>query len=474
MTSKLTLSSDPLADFGNNASHSKNQGQGQQSRELVFIENLRDLTPIDEPLFAFERKAQRSPKQYLKPTERPLSKKVADWQKEFFGLTEAKFEASPDGTKPEIEPVRPGAPVLVALFYPAKETRRPVQVYLGRIKNLAKMGEQTMIYVPPELSQTVKEMRSDKHWVVIDEYKTVWDFPNNAYQLDNFNHKQRQIFAQFDGYDVNTGKENQWKPNPQYNRAHLSAAFNAKTFISYDAVMRNPFGTDRWMYVDAGYWDEGGPVDAQGIVWGDVIKETLDDDKFDRSISMSRDTGIVMGEYMQSLEHGGIKDINHACWKDPKKAWMCHHFIGHCHVGNSLGMLNYSVRYMQTVDDLDANDHYSAREEFVTPWVAIRYPNSVFSIPWVRTPGLRIKWEYPMKLAYTTYGGKETVPPIVDPIETLMCNNYQPRRPNIPGGGLYKETWRQRAQITYKKRVFASGFRHSIKRGMAFLGMAPL
>ena len=125
--------------------------------------------------------------------------------------------------------------------------------------------------------------------------------------------------------------------------------------------MRNPFGSDRWMYVDAGVFGEYGPKNAAGEYWTEILCHELSAAKFDRSVGLSRDSGVVIGEYMQSLAYG-IKDINHPAWTDPKKSWMCQHFIAGNWVGNSVGMLNFAIRFMQTVDDMDVNGMYTARE----------------------------------------------------------------------------------------------------------------
>lgn len=100
-------------------------------------------------------------------------------------------------------------------------------------------------------------------------------------------------------------------------------------------------------------------------------------------------------------------------------------------------MLNYSVRFMQTVDDLDANGRYSGREEFVIAFLAARYPNTIFSIPFEQ-PVKKSKGmvtDYPFKSCYTTQGGPKTVPLIVDPLSTMYCTGYIPRRPNLPASG---------------------------------------
>jgi len=406
----------------------------QTSKELILLRNQHDLTPLHSPLFAWKYKSHRTPAHYLNAKQRPFGEKVAKWQKRFFEMPELPQYYS----EPKIEPLYPGAPTMIAIFYHNPTVkRRSLGVYLDRIQILARMGGQMIIYVPPDLSTEVRKMRTDKHWHVIDDYPTIWDIPNNTFQYENFKVRQLKIFERFDGFD----ETSHWKPQRAYNSAYLSAVYNAKAFVTYDAIMRNPFGSERWMYIDAGMFEVEGPRDEHGTPWGKLLKERLDTEKFDRSINISRDTGIVIGEYKQSEEYG-IKDINHECWSDPNKIWLCHQFIANMYVGSSLGMLNYSVRYMQTVDDMDANGIYSAREEYVIPWVTIRYPNTVFSMPFVYTAGMESKWECPMKFGYTTYGNTDhasSAPPIVDPISTMICRGYQPRHRNLAGHGVYNK-----------------------------------
>jgi len=103
-------------------------------------------------------------------------------------------------------------------------------------------------------------------------------------------------------------------------------------------------------------------------------------------------------------------------------------------------MLNYSVRFMQTVDDLDANNRYSGRAEFVIAFLAARYPNTIFSIPFEQpvqdaTGRENTMTDYPFKTCYTTQGGPETVPLIVDPLSTMYYKDYVPRQSNLPASG---------------------------------------
>lgn len=404
------------------------------AREAVLLNHTLDITPVESPLFTWPEKSSYGPTSYIAPTDIPYGRHVAEWQARLYGH---QTKNVPYRNKPLVEPLRPNAPTLVSIFYPDGEpestTRRSVSVYMERIVRLAALGEQVIIYAPPSISATIRSLRSDKHWYVIDDYESIWDMPCNHHQKHNFTHVQPKIFAAFDRKPGVVG----WEPENCYNHPHRSAVYNAKAFVTYDAVMRNPFGSERWMYVDAGVFGEFGD-------WTEVQSHELSTEKFDRSIGLSRDTGVVIGEYMQSLAYG-IKDINHPAWTDPKKSWMCQHFIAGNYVGSSLGMLNYAVRFMQTVDDMDANSMYTAREEFVIPQVMIRYPNTIFSIPWKEMEWGT--WEHPIKGAYSTFGGPESVPTIGDPIEGIICKGYKQRRGHLPGGGVYKWFWWKRKNV---------------------------
>lgn len=404
-----------------------------------------ELTPVNEPIITWTGNAGRSPRDYLRLPQLPHSQEVMNWANGFFGTNIRHYDVGP-----RIRPLRPDAPTMVMIFYPRpdQEAARPIhqsESYLKRIERIAQMKEQTIIYAPPELAWTLRSMRLDSHWHIITDFPTVWDIPTNRFQRENFESVQPQMFREFQGYSAADGE---LQPVERYNRAHHSAVWNAKAYIMWDAVMRNPFHSERWMYVDAGFLFDDGPVDSNGVVWGDLIKQGLDTTKIDRAISVSQHTGVVMGEYSH---RDGCPTINDKCWFDPALAWRARQFIANVYVGSSLGMLNYSVRFMQTVDDMDANGLYTGREEFVIAFVALRYPNSVFSIPWFPLPPqLDYRWQFPSKLVFSGVGGPESVPPIVDPLSTLYVPGYVPRRPQLPAGGIYvtseqdKQDWEVR------------------------------
>ncbi|KAI1383429.1 uncharacterized protein F4822DRAFT_420607 [Hypoxylon trugodes] len=412
------------------------QGFDQASSYKEKLKHVQGLIPIDKPLITWDGRRGRSPREYLKPPTIPYGQKVAEWQNALSGQQDVPGFRDCS----EVRSLRKDAPTMVLIFYPRpdEDNARPIHQspsYLKRIERIAQMGEQTIIYVPPELTETIRAMRSDPHWHIVDAYPTIWDVPTNNYQRDNFTNKQPKLFRELDGYSDADGE---LRPIERYNRGHHSAVCNAKAFIMYDAIMRNPFGSDRWMYVDAGFLFDDGPKDADGVIWGDLIKSGLDSAKFDRAISVSRDTGVVMGEY---CHRDSCPDINDECWSNPKRTWRTRQFIKNVYVGNSLGMLNYSVRFMQTVDDMDANGFYTGREEYVVAFVVLRYPNSVFSIPWFPLPRqLDYRWQFPGKLVFSRIGGPESVPPIVDPIAALYVRDYVPSRPSLDAGGIYTTT----------------------------------
>lgn len=233
------------------------------------LKHIQDMTPIDQPLISWDGHRGRSPREYLKPPVMPYGLNAAQWQNNLTGTQDVTHYRP----TPEIPPIRPDAPTMVLLFYPRPDQgdARPIHQsasYLKRIERIAQMGEQTIIYVPPELRETIRAMRPDPYWYIVDQYATVWDIPTNDYQRDNFANKQPRLFAEFDGY---TDADGELKPVDRYNRAHHSAVCNAKAFIMYDAIMRNPFGCDRWMYVDAGFLFDDGPKDSDGMIVSNTL-----------------------------------------------------------------------------------------------------------------------------------------------------------------------------------------------------------
>ncbi|KAK7755869.1 hypothetical protein SLS62_002156 [Diatrype stigma] len=467
---------------------------GLSYRERYLRAPRRDITPIDEPLFTFGEdphggatlKPWHDARDYLRSyahsygSQHPFSREVAEWRRDFFSSSSSSNKEDPliYRTTPTIPPLRPDAPTIVVLFYPRPDEHvaaagvRPIHQrasYLRRLGRIARLGEQTLVYVPPELRAEVEAMRpaGDPHWRVVDDWATPWDMPSNAHQRASFALLQPALFAWFDGYG--DGDAGDLRPEPRYNHPHHSAVCNAKAFVMYDAVMRNPFGSTRWMYADAGFLFDDGPKDEGGEPWGDLFRSAagagdgdgesggcLDPAKFDRAIAgASGDSGVVMGEYTHR-HAGGCPTADGGeeprWWADPRRTWRGRQFIAQVIVGSSLGFLNYAARFMRTVDEMDraggngdsgnGKSFYVGREELVVALVALRYPNTVFSVPYLRLPApWDYRWQFPMKLAFTRAGGPEAVAPVVDPLATLYCRDgdyYAPRRPALPAGGMYE------------------------------------
>lgn len=138
-------------------------------RKQALLDNKYNLRPLHDPLFPFENISKIRPEQYLLPyATLPYSKDVADWMQKFFGLGQR-----PNFRKVRnIEPIRPNAPTTISLFYYDESSKRPLDTYMRRIQDLADMGEQTIIYVPPALAEQVKAMRNDIHWCVVSDFQT--------------------------------------------------------------------------------------------------------------------------------------------------------------------------------------------------------------------------------------------------------------------------------------------------------------
>jgi hypothetical protein len=404
-----------------------------------------DITPLDKPVIKYAKPATRQPKDYLEPRSGVAKPAIAAWQNSFFGA--AKVKTAKLKAPPPIKPIRAGAATIVSLYFPHPNPKsfKSQDVYIQRIERLAKVQEQVIIYVAKSVSAQIKAMRTDPHWIVIDEYATIWDIPNNVFQKKSFEVTQRQIFAKMRA----TGTE-KWKPSAIYDDAFYSAAYNAKAFIAFDAPLRNPFGSDRWLYMDGGLLSTAEkPEHAQppGLKepWDMLLGADgfLDTSKMDRSIGLTKNTGVVFPEYPADPSRG-VVDINSKAFNDPLYEWQNKYFLGGIFCGNTLGMLNYAVRYMQTIDILDANGRYTGREEFITPIVGAMYPNTVFSQPVQALPkeladpklgDVTVKnWKL-MLLSYSTYG-KTMLPAMRDPIAGRYCGphtTYKPRGTLVAG-----------------------------------------
>ena len=192
------------------------------AREAVLLDHKLEITPVKQPLFALPNPSAIGPERYLTPSPAPFGGDVAKWQAEFFGRA---VDDSKTRTECSVQPIRPEAPTLVALLYPQYEgpgaQRRSLHTYLTRLKRLASMNEQTIIYVPPTLSKIVRKFRQDEHWFIIDDFESVWDIPNNRHQYHNFTVVQPKLFAEFECVPGKLG----WEPEPAYNNPHQSAVY---------------------------------------------------------------------------------------------------------------------------------------------------------------------------------------------------------------------------------------------------------
>ncbi|CAJ2508147.1 Uu.00g093330.m01.CDS01 [Anthostomella pinea] len=394
------------------------------------------ITPWNAPLLTWDKKAKRSPRDYLEPAKKPYGKAVARWQRKFF--EQSDIDSSDGESKPEIDPIRTGAPTLITMIYenPLKEST--MREYLRRFELLVNIHEQIIVYTSEKLADVIKKMRKEDqdHFIVITKFDSVWDIPNNKGQKENFENIQPKLYKEFDGFGA-------FNPLGRIMDMYQSAIYNAKVAVIFDAITQNnKFGSDKWLWADCGLIIVKAEKAAPGTAWGEVLSHFFDDDKFERSIRLTGNSGVVVQEYGAGDRPRGadIDSITSDGWTTPRREWKTFRYLAMVWAGSSLGMLEWAVKFMQTFDEMDANGFYVAREEVVMSYTALRYPNTVFSIPYYETntplqlgfPGR----SYPARTAWSAYGGRATAPPINDPLSTVYCPGgvYQPQRPNLRMG----------------------------------------
>ncbi|CAJ2513660.1 Uu.00g017790.m01.CDS01 [Anthostomella pinea] len=406
----------------------------QQLEDVCNQDNHPSITALDKPKFHWDNKADRHPRDYVLRFSAPYGRKVAGWQQDFFDPDSDNSLSHNDyKKKPQIEGTRLDAATIITFFYPVEDRntqRKPLDWYYDSFKNLAATKEQIIIFVPPGEKPKIEAIANEagnKYVQIVTEFPTLWDIPTNIGKEASFTVKEPLLFAQFDGWQkcYPGAKE---PPESFYVKPHYMAAYNAKAYLII-------LWTDR-------------PYDEHNVAWGMFIDQFLDENKLARALELTEDTGIVMGEYGLHRQKGP-RDITNKCWSDPKKyLWDCFSFVFNTAVGSSLGMLNVAVRFMKTVDDMDANDLYTGREEFILAFLAMRYPNTIFSVPrdydaapgvdWAMGPnGQKSTFKskpYPLQVAFSGYGGSAQVPPINDPIQTIFCpkgSKYETKNPNL-------------------------------------------
>jgi hypothetical protein len=89
-------------------------------------------------------------------------------------------------------------------------------------------------------------------------------------------------------------------------------------------------------------------------------------------------------------------------------------------------MLEFSVKFMQTVDDMDANELYSGREEIVLPFVAARYPHTITGIQPIGAPKSLYYTRFVVLTAiFSNYGRLEMHPLLRDPFDAFFCQAFK-------------------------------------------------
>lgn len=185
--------------------------QALSSRDSILLERLQQVckshypgeVPLDKPAFEWDKKADSHPRDYLKDIEhpfgkgndKPYGKKLARWRQQFFHPDKHVDDDDLEYSKePEVDPLRPGAPTIVTLFYPdAGNTRRSPEKTVARFKPIADMGEQMMIYTTEAMRPLLEKLRSDKHFRIVTDFEDVFDLPFTKELKDDI--MNQQVFA---------------------------------------------------------------------------------------------------------------------------------------------------------------------------------------------------------------------------------------------------------------------------------------
>lgn len=400
-------------------------------RKQALMNHRLLIMPIDQPVLQFPNPAKMDARSYMQPHRVPGSREIAEWNKEMFlgfdGGSKDHLVSEPLQYRhvPSVKPpIRPGAPTIINTFTWETDASdgqsQSLDEYLPRFQKLADRGEMVLFSTAKRMRSTIEAMRpQDPYWKVVTCWESVWEVPNNLHQHENFNITQPSLFQRFEDEG----------PKPRYNFARLSAVYNAKAYCIFDGVQRAPFGTEGpFMFYDSGWIIVNEEGDLPGFA--EIAADFIEDAKVARSVALAGDTGVVVGEY--ELDQGQDPellgppvDVNHWCFTRPAKSWEALHFLGGSVVGSALGMLNYAARFMQTVEDMDANGFYVGHEELVMSFMAFRYPNTIFSVPAGDSPGFHRPW--PIRDCHSPRWGAEDDAELVDPVQTLFCRFYEPR-----------------------------------------------
>jgi len=248
---------------------------------------------------------------------------------------------------------------LISLFYPeegqpgVKMVRRPLTNYLRRISRLVSIGRPIIIYTTPEIGLLVRAMRADPYLIIVDQFASVQDIPSNLEHIENFLKVQPELFPR----GQLTGE---W--NTDYNRPHNMMVYNAKAWITKDAVERNPFGSNQFMFTDAGIFEKEDPL--RQSAWGETIA-------IRNALSTVPEDSIVISQIHP------LKAQSHRCWKEPLRLGECHAFAGGAWFGKASGMIRFSEAMMREFELMNANKFYVGREEFIMSRVAVSNPGLV-------------------------------------------------------------------------------------------------
>ncbi|KAL0488387.1 hypothetical protein AKO1_015569 [Acrasis kona] len=245
----------------------------------------------------------------------------------------------------EIEPI--SDTTIVSIFYPPPAhskrpewtTHRPIEIYMESIRKLANLPVQVVIFVPPNLKDSIERLRPATHplkafWVVLSHFEEIWNVP-----FVGKNGRKDVFYTQ------------QWDIDIQrYGNPHLYGVWNSKFYIIAEAVARNLWKSKYFVYADAGImktdeiteWCKPGKVEN---VMNQMYFRDVATGKLDVPYNATCQDRVVVGMITP------LTPTSHSCWNFSRlRPLMTHTFGSNIFFGTAAAMSRYAFAYMTFVE----------------------------------------------------------------------------------------------------------------------------
>ncbi|KAK7995477.1 hypothetical protein PG990_014250 [Apiospora arundinis] len=406
------------------------------AREQALMDHKLPITPIDQPVLPFAKPAKLDARSYMTPSRVAGSREIAEWNRDMFlgadGGSKDHLVSEPlqyrtgDARYPVAPPIRPGASTIITTFSAENGAEdgltRALDLYIPRFKLLAATGEMVIFYTNSHLKELIESLRpNDPYWHVVCPWDSVWDIPNNRHQHDNFSHAQPDLFQQF----MDSG------PIPRYNVDRLSAAFNAKAYCIFDGVQRAPFGAEgalcllrlgldhprRRQVRHDGLQGPGGRLHRRRQS-GALRRLRGRHGRRGRRVRRLAGPGLAAVRRQRGVLPAAGEGVGGAALPGRQRAGLR---FGHV-----------ELRGPVHADGRGHGRQRALRGPRGVRHVLRRHPLPPHRLLGSRRADARLPHPWPIRDCHSGRWGPDDVAALVDPVQTLFCRFYEPRRPNLP------------------------------------------